>query len=163
MASTTITLETNHLNPQLLVSHPPEFTWQDADSATISACYELLSLNVSPGQAETIIPKEQFEQLALHLQLKPRILFSNERPIAFVWVVLENSTGQLLFMARHPDFRAKGLGKMCLGEANRVLQKIGYKKLQAEVRDTDTSALKLFETCGFRVIRKLSRFQLKLY
>jgi hypothetical protein len=159
---TTITFETSHLNPQLLVSHPAEFVWKDADQQTIGSCYELLSINVSAQDAAYLVPRDKFEQLALHLQLKPRILFSNERPIAFVWVILENSTGQLLFMARHPDYRAKGLGKICLGEANRVLQNTGFKKLQAEVRDTDTAAVKLFEVAGFKTIRKLTRFQLSL-
>lgn len=156
--TTTITFETTQTNPSLLVSVPPQWEWKDADQESVKSGYELIKMNVPVPEASNLVPFEQFEKLALLLPIKPRILFEKNLPIAFVWVALENQTGQLLFIARHPDYRAKGLGKVCLGEATRLLKPFGFKKLQAEVKETDLLAIKLFDTCGFRTTRKLTRF-----
>lgn len=160
--TTTITFETNQLNPQLLVSVPPQWEWKDATVDTVKSGYELIKMNVPVPEASTLVPFEQFEKLALLLPIKPRILFEGTRPIALVWVALENQTGQLLFIARHPEYRGRGLGKVCLGEATRVLKPFGFKKLQAEVKESDPAAIKLFNTCGFKTTRKLTRFILPL-
>ncbi|MFM8270445.1 MAG: GNAT family N-acetyltransferase [Pseudomonadota bacterium] len=155
---TTLTFETGHQNPQLLTSISNDWSWQDTTSESVGTCYDLLKVNFPSPDAGGLVPFEKFQKLALYLPIKPRLLFENERAIAFVWVALENQTGQLLFMARHPDYRGKGLGKACLGEATRVLKPFGFKKLQAEVKDTDQAAIKLFEGSGFKTTRKLTRF-----
>jgi len=155
---TTLTFETSHQNPQLLSSIPNDWIWQDTTPETVRTCYDLLKINFPSPEAGGLVPFEQFEKLALYLPIKPRLLFQNERAIAFVWVALDNQTGQLLFMARHPDFKGKGLGKACLGEATRLLKPSGFKKLQAEVKDSDQAAIRLFESSGFKTTRKLTRF-----
>jgi len=160
--ATTITFETTHQNPQLLSSIPSDWVWRDTNAETVGLCYDLLKINFPSTSAGGLVPFEQFQNLALNLPIKPRLLFQNERAIAFVWVALENQTGQLLFMARHPDFKGMGLGKACLSEATRVLKPFGFKKLQAEVKATDQSAIKLFEAAGFKTTRKLTRFVLSL-
>lgn len=158
---TTLTFETSHQNPQLLAPIQSDWTWRDTKPETVRLCYDLLKINFQSTEAGDLVPFEQFEKLALLLPLKPRLLFQNDRAIAFVWVALENQTGQLLFMARHPDFKGKGLGKACLCEATRLLKPFGFKKLQAEVKESDLSAIKLFENTGFKRARKLTRFFLK--
>lgn len=159
---TTITYETSPLNPQLLVPQPPQWTWREATPETVAACYEILKINFPQPGAQNLVPFEKFEHLALQLPIKPHLLYEEEHPIAFVWVASEHQTGQLLFIARHPQYRSKGLGKVCLSEAVRLLKPFGIKRLQAEVKDSDISAIKLFEASGFRTIRKLTRFILPL-
>lgn len=160
-SSTTITFETNQINPQLLVSVPSEWHWKEAGPSELSLCYDLLKSNVPSLQADGLVPFSQFEKLANLLPIKPRLLLeNNQRPVAFVWVALQGATGQLLFMARHPDFKGKGVGKSCLSEAARLLKPFGFKKLVAEVKESDQAAVKLFETSGFRTSRKLTLFSL---
>jgi ribosomal protein S18 acetylase RimI-like enzyme len=52
------------------------------------------------------------------------------------------------------------LGKACLGEATRLLKPTGFKKLQAEVKNSDQAAIRLFESSGFKTTRKLTRYLL---
>lgn len=160
--STTLTFETTNQNPQLLSSVSTDWSWQDTTSESVRTCYDLLKVNFPSPDAGNLVPFEQFEKLALYLPIKPRLLFEKNQAIAFVWVALENQTGQLLFMARHPDFKGRGLGKACLGEATRLLKPFGFKKLQAEVKDSDQAAIKLFEASGFKTTRKLTRFILPI-
>jgi len=157
---TTLTFETQATNTQLLVPVLQERSWQDATPENVKLCFELLKINVPHPDAASLVPFEQFEALALRLPMKPRVLFENQRVIAFVWVVLDHQTAQLLFMARHPDYKGKGLGKACLSEAVRILKPYGFKKLVAEVKETDRHAMQLFESSGFRTSRRLTRFKL---
>lgn len=161
-SSTTLTFETTQTNPQLLATLPAQWQWTDADSENLLKCYELLKLNFPEPEATPLVPFKQFEQLALLLPMKPRLLLEGSKPIAFVWVAHQNLTGQLLFMARHPEFKGKGLGKLCLSESARLLKPFGFKKLIAEVKESDRGAVKLFETSGFRLARKLTRFSLSV-
>ena len=158
--STTLTFETTQINSQLLASLPPAWNWVDASSENLQKCYELLKINFPEPEAAALVPFEKFEQLALLLPLKPRLLLEGTKPIAFVWVAHQNLIGQLLFLARHPDLKGKGLGKLCLSEAARLLKPFGFKKLVAEVKETDQGAVKLFESTGFKLSRKLTRFSL---
>lgn len=157
---TTLTFESQATNPQLLVPLAADQVWQDATSQSIPLCFDLLKLNFPQPDAAGLVPFEQFEALALRLPMKPRVLFHQERVVAFVWVVLDRETAQLLFMARHPDFKGRGLGRACLSEAVRALSPYGFKKLVAEVKDTDLHAIQLFERSGFRTTRRLTRLKL---
>ena len=157
---TTLTFESQATNPQLLVPLAADQVWQDATSESVRSCFELLKINFPHPEAAGLVPFEQFEALALRLPMKPRVLFHQERVIAFVWVVLDREIAQLLFMARHPDFKGKDLGRACLSEAVRALSPYGFKKLVAEVKETDTHAIQLFERSGFRTSRRLTRLKL---
>ncbi|NBV50262.1 GNAT family N-acetyltransferase [bacterium] len=159
---TVITYESSPTNPQLLVPLPAKWLWQEATEKTVPLCYELLKLNFPEPDAQSLVPYAQFERLALQLPIKPHLLFEDQTAIAFVWVAADPITGQLLFIARHPRYRGQGLGKVCLSEAVRLLQPVGIKRLQAEVKDSDRSAIRLFEVSGFRTVRKLTRFILPL-
>ena len=65
---------------------------------------------------------------------------------------LSPKTGSIEFVATAPDFRNQGLAKGLLGF---IMAKNHYTAYVLEVADTNISAVKLYESLGFREIKRV--------
>ena len=55
----------------------------------------------------------------------------------------------LINLAVHPDFRCRGLGRQILNYLCEMAVKQGLRKILLEVRESNSAARKLYESCGF--------------
>jgi len=76
--------------------------------------------------------------------------------IGCLWAILEEA--HLTILGIHPDYRGQGLGRLLL---TALLTKAVQRKLERatlEVRDSNVSALSLYEKFGFKIAGKRKRY-----
>ncbi len=77
---------------------------------------------------------------------------------AVLWCVLDQ--GELANIAVRPELRGRGLGARLLDEVLAAARRRGVTKLYLEVRDSNETALRLYERFGFREVgRRRSYYQ----
>ena len=73
----------------------------------------------------------------------------------FVTYFFEEPTrGRILFLAIHPDFRNKGYGKLMIKHAIKALHGRGAQKVVLVTRTFNLPAQKVYETVGFRSVKR---------
>ena len=68
-----------------------------------------------------------------------------------VMVGHDGHRGWLYYVAAHPDWRGKGVGRRMVEEAEEWLRQRGIAKAQLLVRDTNTAVIGFYERLGFEV------------
>lgn len=63
----------------------------------------------------------------------------------------EKNMGQIRFMAVHPDYRGKGLGKLVTEYLENVARQKGFNKIQLQARE---NAVEFYKRCGYQVKEK---------
>ena len=63
----------------------------------------------------------------------------------------ENKTGQIRFMAVHPDHQGKGLGKKIVIFLEEEAKKMGLKKVELQARE---NAVDFYKSCNYSVAEK---------
>ena len=81
-----------------------------------------------------------------------RVAVISERIVGYVIARLILDEGHMLDLAVHPEFRMKGIARMLMEDVIRGLQINRCKAFFLEVRASNSTALKLYEEAGFRVI-----------
>lgn len=66
--------------------------------------------------------------------------------------------GHIVSVAVLPEHRGKGLGRILVEEALKAAKEKGCKEMYLEVRVTNSIAIRLYETLGFKVVQKLYRY-----
>jgi ribosomal-protein-alanine N-acetyltransferase len=69
-----------------------------------------------------------------------------------------DSFAHLLKILINPEFRVKGMGKGLLNEALRILRDRGIKNFFLEVEEGNVSAIKIYESAGFKTVHKKKHF-----
>lgn len=64
-------------------------------------------------------------------------------------------TGQIEPLGCHPDFRRYGLGRLALAEVLHRMQGVGVEVVHVETDNYRNTALALYETMGFEVVREV--------
>ena len=59
--------------------------------------------------------------------------------------------GQIRFMAVHPDYQGKGLGKLIVARLEEEAKAIGLKQLELQARE---NAVEFYKSCGYLVKEK---------
>ena len=62
-----------------------------------------------------------------------------------------DETGQIRYMAVHPDFRGKGLGKIILEYTEKVGLEMGLKKINLQARE---KAVAFYNSNGYMLVKK---------
>jgi mycothiol synthase len=83
---------------------------------------------------------------------------------AFCIVWPDPLTGVGLFepVGTHPDFQRKGLGKAVMLEGLDRLQGLGMRQAIVSTQEDNLPAIKLYESVGFRIIRRLLYYKLEI-
>jgi ribosomal protein S18 acetylase RimI-like enzyme len=71
--------------------------------------------------------------------------------VGSVMVGHDGHRGWLYYVAAHPDWRGKGVGRRMVEEAEEWLRQRGIAKAQLLVRDTNTAVIGFYERLGFEV------------
>lgn len=62
-----------------------------------------------------------------------------------------NGLGQIRYMAVHPDFQGKGLGKLIVEKLEEEAKRIGLKQLELQARE---NAVEFYRSCNYTVKEK---------
>lgn len=72
-----------------------------------------------------------------------------DRIVASVMVGYDGHRGWLNYLAVSPDYRKKGLGRMIVTEAEKILKSMGCPKINLQVRTSNMEAIHFYTKCGF--------------
>lgn len=81
-------------------------------------------------------------------------IFNGESLLAFggFWLIVDEA--HIANVAVHPDFRGKGLGELVMRQLMAVCQSMGALRMTLEVRESNLTALSLYEKLGFSIAGK---------
>ena len=65
---------------------------------------------------------------------------------------------QITTIAVHPEFVRRGVGRLLLDALLDAARKLGCSRAQLEVSDENAPALRLYESAGFRVVGRRSKY-----
>ncbi|NOZ26163.1 MAG: ribosomal protein S18-alanine N-acetyltransferase [Nitrospirae bacterium] len=80
------------------------------------------------------------------------VALANGSLIGYVCASCIFDEGHILNLAVRPDCRRRGVGRMLVLTVLRRLREIGCKKVFLEVRTSNTAAIGLYESIGFRML-----------
>ena len=76
-----------------------------------------------------------------------------------VWPDAATCIGQIEPIGTHPDFQHQGLGKAVMTAGLGYLQSLGMRSARVSVRTDNVKAIRLYESVGFRMVKKLLTYQ----
>lgn len=78
------------------------------------------------------------------------VCMDGERMCGYAGMLFSYEEGQITNVAVMPDMRHHGIGKMLVKELIRIASEHGMKTVTLEVRESNLTAIHLYETCGFQ-------------
>ncbi|VAX33466.1 Ribosomal-protein-S18p-alanine acetyltransferase [hydrothermal vent metagenome] len=81
-----------------------------------------------------------------------RVALSGDSLIGYICASCILDEGHILNLAVRPDYRRKGIGRRLVLSVLKELRTCGCKKIFLEVRASNTDAIKLYESAGFRML-----------
>ena len=69
--------------------------------------------------------------------------------IGYVLFFVRTKSARLYSIAVHPDFQRHGVARSLYAQASKILNNKGIYKLSLELRPSNTTALKLYQSLGF--------------
>jgi len=101
-----------------------------------------------------IVPQnDPLEDIQNKIEFQPDmflIALLNGKLIGSVMVGYEGHRGWLNYLAVSPDYQNRGYGRKLVEKAIAELQKLGCLKLNVQIRESNTSAVRFYERLGFR-------------
>ncbi len=122
---------------------------------------------IQPAHQNDIPSILVIEQLSFsHPWTKQHFLYEIEQnPFAFMFVAREGDhilgyidfwitfeTGQVNNVAVHPQLRKKGIGRLLIADAMNRMHRGGCQRVTLEVRVSNASAIRLYESFGFKTL-----------
>lgn len=87
------------------------------------------------------------------------VYFAGDQPAGVILMARRGWTSRVAAMGVAKPFRGQGVGRRMLGEALGEARSRGDRKMLLEVFEQNPSALRLYQTVGFRVQRRLLGYQ----
>ncbi len=117
----------------------------------------------SVARLETLCFAEPWSEHALELLLSDGALgvvavSDGGEVLAYGGMLLAPDEGQITNIATHPDFRRLGAGRQILRALIREANNRSLSTLALEVRESNLSAIRLYESEGFSVMGRRKRF-----
>jgi GNAT superfamily N-acetyltransferase len=137
--------------PAGVASHPALAFTTNVLSEIMTACFEGY---VVPQAINGEMFNARFRRESLDLRAS-RVLTDGERPVALILVARRGWTARIAAMGIVPSHRARGLGRLALGEVIDDLHTLGDRRLLLEVIDTNEPAVRLYRSLGFEPRRRL--------
>jgi GNAT superfamily N-acetyltransferase len=84
-----------------------------------------------------------------------RVMFKDGQPVGVALVARRGWTSRLAAMSIVPEARGHGCGEECVRQLLEEARTRGDKAMTLEVIEQNTPAARLYEKCGFRILRRL--------
>ena len=101
-----------------------------------------------------IRPGDDLDGIHLKLQRDPNLFLVARHKGAMVGCVMggwDGRRGWIYHLAVKPSYRRRGVAKMLLHELETRLAKLGAKKVNAQVYESNNVSLQFFSACGYSV------------
>ena len=79
------------------------------------------------------------------------VLEADDRLIGSVMVGYEGHRGWISYLVVHPDHQGRGLGRVLVHEAERILGALGCPKVNLQVRSSNQSTVGFYRRIGYSV------------
>jgi GNAT superfamily N-acetyltransferase len=117
----------------------------------MTACFEGY---VVPQAINAEMFNARFRRETLDLRAS-RVFMEGDHPVVLILVARRGWTARIAAMGIVPSHRARGLGRVALGEVIDDLRRLGDRRLLLEVIDTNEPAVRLYSGLGFEARRRL--------
>ncbi|MDF2680641.1 MAG: family N-acetyltransferase [Brevibacillus sp.] len=111
----------------------------------------LIWLNVHGFQMEEERAREMSKKMDQESSSTTYLLLVDEQPIGKLSTNIIEGKGFIFGFCVHPDHQGKGYGRRALAKAIHLIRESGYEEMSLEVASENSSALGLYESCGFVV------------
>ena len=94
-------------------------------------------------------PKKDIE---MKLQIQPELFFVgviSNRIVSTIMSGYDGHRGWIYYLAVDPDLKKKGIGRIMVEKAEMKLRKLGYQKINLQVRNSNKSVIAFYEHIGF--------------
>lgn len=81
----------------------------------------------------------------------------NPHPVAYISFMLAHDTAELMNIGVSPDYQSQGIGRAMLAGGISLLPEL-VVKIYLEVRQSNRTARRLYESMGFRVLAKRANY-----
>jgi ribosomal protein S18 acetylase RimI-like enzyme len=95
------------------------------------------------------------KDIARKMKVNPEMFLVGEidgKIVASVMVGYEGHRGAINYLAVDPDYRRRGLGRVLMGEAERLLKEAGCPKINLFVRSSNASVIAFYQSLGYAVM-----------
>ena len=102
---------------------------------------------------ELIVPwNDPYKDIQRKLKIQSNmflVAYHDETLVATVMAGYEGHRGWINYLAVHPDYRKKGLGKRMMDEAELLLRQAGCPKICLQVRSHNTAVIEFYKRIDF--------------
>jgi ribosomal protein S18 acetylase RimI-like enzyme len=137
---------------------PPGWRWAPLDDALVAPAHAALGEMFRGAPASTLPPLDAFRRGAFLSPPGWYALLDGETIAGLVRVSASNGSGEVRILGRAPPYRGRGLGRLLLDRALRLLAAAGARAVTLEVAATNVRALALYRAFAFEVIERTPVF-----
>jgi ribosomal protein S18 acetylase RimI-like enzyme len=122
---------------------------------------ELLNQGLADYYVRVVLDKAALLHLVVHDSVdlsSSRVVLQDGRAVGAALVARRGWSSRLAGMAIVPDARRAGVGRWLMAQLIAEAQARGDRRLVLEVIEQNTPAVHLYESCGFRIRRRLLSF-----
>jgi ribosomal protein S18 acetylase RimI-like enzyme len=136
---------------------PPGCFWADAEERHAEEYMSLLHLAFHGVPSFQMTSLEQLRAALANRRIPLRLLFDGPRLVGSARVELSErdpGEGEVASLARHPEYRGRGVGERLLYEALARLSERGATRFRLSVTASNRRALALYERFGFAIAER---------
>jgi ribosomal protein S18 acetylase RimI-like enzyme len=136
----------------------PELTsgwrWVPLDDALVALAHAALVEMFRDAPATTTPPLDAFRRGAFASRPGWHVLLDGAELAGLVRLSATGASGEVRILGRHPRYRGRGLGRLLLDRALRLLAAAGARAVALEVAATNERALELYRAFDFAVVER---------
>ena len=133
---------------------PRGWRWTPLDDALVAPTPAALVEIFRDAPTTTLPPLDAFRRGAFSSAPGWHLLLDGPTLAGLVRLSVERTGGEVRILGRHPRHRGRGLGRLLLDRALRVLAAAGAHAVSLEVAATNERALELYRAFGFDVVER---------
>jgi ribosomal protein S18 acetylase RimI-like enzyme len=142
------------------VPSPEGFSWATVDAATVAAAHAALVEIFRNAPATTLPPLEEFRTSAVAAEPPWQALLDGSSIAGLVRLAVNESVGEIRVLGRRPTLRGRGLGRVILDHALRVLAALDVGEVRLEVDGANTAAVALYQSFAFEITARTPWYRL---
>jgi ribosomal protein S18 acetylase RimI-like enzyme len=138
---------------------PDGWRFATMDDALVPPSHVALIEMFRGVESATLAPLEAFRRGALGGIPGWRVLLDGDNVAGLVRMSVEGGQGEVRILGRHPSYRGRGLGRLLLDHALRVLASFDVEAVHLEVEARNDRALDLYRGFDFEIAERTPCFR----